>query len=237
MKPRNQPKYFHIVVAAIAITLVTAGWFAYASRRAQLNSLQATLKAKQTELDNLEPELARRPALEAEYASLQERLAVLEPSLPTYAYVPTLLRQLERLAADTGNKIDAIKPQRSRAKDTPKKSEAEQAAASGDVTEGQAGNGQPVNAQAKPATEKPAVPYDSVDINIEVEGTYWTTVKFLEMLQTFPKMLAINEMSLRPSCTATTAASPKLNVQIAVKAVVTKGKSKSKAASKNKRGA
>jgi len=91
--------------------------------------------------------------------------------------------------------------------------------------------------EAKPATEKPAVPYDSVDINIEVEGTYWTTVKFLEMLQTFPKMLAINEMSLRPSCTATTAASPKLNVQIAVKAVVTKGKSKSKAASKNKRGA
>jgi Tfp pilus assembly protein PilO len=216
--PRKQHKHFHVIVAVIAVALLVAGWFAYASRRAKLNGLQATLKAKQTELDNLEPELARRPELEAEYSHLQERLAVLEPSLPTYAYVPTLLRQLEHLAQDTGNKIDSIKPQRARANVKQKKPEPG-SEVDGDEPGQQAGQ---KPGEEAPAAEEPVVPYDPLDIDVEIQGTYWTTIKFLEQLQAFPKMLAVNEMSLRPPCAAGTVASPRLNVKIAVKALVIK---------------
>jgi Tfp pilus assembly protein PilO len=207
MTPRHRPGHFFIAVGLIAIVLVVAGWFTYATRRAKLSALQATLAAKQTELKNIEPEIASRPQLETEYSDLQERLAVLEPSLPNYAYVPTLLRQLERLAGETNNKIDGIKPQRARAKPTPKKT-----ATAGDT----ARRGQ----QAAPPP--PPVPYDSVDIDVGLQGTYWTTIKFLESLQKFPKMLAVNEMSVKPTSTATTGGSPQLGVQITVKAVVAK---------------
>jgi Tfp pilus assembly protein PilO len=218
MMPRKPNKHFQLIVAVVAVAMLTAGWFAYATRRAKLNALQATLKDKQTELANLEPELARRPELEAEYTGLQERLAVLEPSLPTYAYVPTLLRQLERLANETGNRIDAIKPQHSVAR----KAQPKQPEEGGDGEQG-APSGQN-GPQTAPVEKKPPVPYDSVDINVEIQGTYWTTVKFLEQLQRFPKMIAVNEMSVRPCNTAFAAISPRLNVQIVVKAVVPKRK-------------
>ena len=209
MTPRQAPKYFYIVVGLIAVALATAGWFAYATRRAKLTALQETLRAKQTELKNIEPEIARRPQLEAQYSSLQVRLAVLEPALPTYAYVPTLVRQLEWLANETDNKLDGIKPQRSRQKPQAEKSESES-------------HGKKSGEEA-PAVKEPSVPYDSVDIDVELQGTYWSTIKFLESLQKFPKMIAVNEMVIRPSCTPTMAASPDLKVQIAIKAVVTKG--------------
>lgn len=211
MTPRQAPKYFYVVVGLVAAALVAAGWFAYATRRAKLTGLQETLRAKRIELKNIEPEIARRPQLEAEYSHLQTRLTILEPSLPTYAYVPTLVRQLERLTNETDNKLDGIKPQRSRNKEQAKKPEP------GSESQGKKGE------EESPAVEEPSVPYDSVDIDVELEGTYWTIIKFLEHLQKFPKMIAVNEMVLRPSCTPTPAASPRLKVQIAIKAVVTKG--------------
>lgn len=209
MTPRQAPKYFYMVVGLIAVALVAAGWFAHATRRAKLTALQETLQAKRTELNNIEPEIARRAQLEAQYTGLQTRLAILEPALPTYAYVPTLVRQLEWLANETHNKLDGIKPQPSRQKPQAQKSESEsQGKKSGEEA---------------PAVKEPSVPYDSVDIDVELQGTYWSTIKFLESLQKFPKMIAVNEMVIRPSCTPTMAASPDLKVQIAIKAVVTKG--------------
>ncbi|KPJ64801.1 hypothetical protein AMK68_00500 [candidate division KD3-62 bacterium DG_56] len=214
MRPRQAPKYFYVVVTLVAVVLVVAGWFAYATRQAKLTALQQTLRAKQTELNNIEPEIARRPQLEAEYTDLQTRLAILEPTLPTYAYVPTLVRQLERLTNETDNKLDGIKPQPSRDKQKDK-------AAQSELDSEPQSNGNKGDEEA--AAKEPTLPYDSVDIDVELQGTYWTTVKFLEYLQKFPKMIAVNEMVIRPSCTPTPAASPKLKVQIAIKAVVTKG--------------
>ena len=60
MTPRQAPKYFYMVVGLVAVALVAAGWFAYATRRAKLTALQETLRVKQTELKNIKAQLEKQ---------------------------------------------------------------------------------------------------------------------------------------------------------------------------------
>jgi hypothetical protein len=139
---------------------------------------------------------------------------VLEPGLPDSSYIPTFLHQIERLARGTHNEILLIRP-----KPVVKRSPADKATVNdetGEIVHTPAG--------AEEAEPAPAVPYDFVPIELRIEGTYWTVIDFLEELQRFPKMIAVNDISFSPSQGRVQPGySPNLTTTMQLTAVVTKG--------------
>lgn len=207
------------IMAAAMVVLLGIGVFVYRARARTLAELRAELTQKQTELAGAKARIAKRPQLEKEYAALRAELAVLEPTLPTYAYVPTFLKQIEALATDTDNAVAGVRPQ-----PKPQTPPAAPAAAEGE------GGG-----EAKPASEapgakagaEPAEPrvmaYDHLPIEISLVGGYWSTAEFLSHLATFPKMIAVNDLQVAPAARAEgICGAPDLQVRLNLLALIYK---------------
>ena len=159
---------------------------------------------------------------------------MLEPGVPPYAYIPTFLRQIEHVAVATNNTIRGIRPIPKRKVVTPP------AGSEGGEGGGEGGGGEqaaasPSSGSAKgKAAEKPKLPYDSVGIEVKLQGTYWSVVNFLEQLRRFPKLIAVNDIDVRPVASSLQAyASPQLTVEMQLMAVVMKGDAQWASAKKN----
>lgn len=195
------------------LCLIGLGGSLYHAKAAQLNELQQTLTQKEDELAEMKTKVRELPQLEERHQELRERLSVLEPSLPDSAYIPTFLRQIETLATGTQNSILLIRP-----KPAIKKSAA-------DTVKINEETGEIVKTEGGPAeAAPPSMPYDFVPIEIKLQGTYWTVISFLEELQRFPKMIAVNDISFTPDQGGVgSGISPTLTASMELTAVVTKG--------------
>jgi Tfp pilus assembly protein PilO len=159
------------VLCAVTLVLMVVALSIYRSSAKQMSALGTELKAKKQELAGLHKRLAARPAMERRYMSLRTHLARLEMGLPTGAYVPTFLKQIEALALKTGNQIGGVKPE--------------------------AGLGQPAlspQQQQKPSSS----PYERMPIEMQLQGRYWALTSFLDHLGRFPKIIAVNDISVSP---------------------------------------
>ncbi|MBN1459146.1 MAG: type 4a pilus biogenesis protein PilO [Armatimonadetes bacterium] len=195
------------------LCLIGLGGSLYHAKAAQLNELQQTLTQKEDELTEMKAKVQELPQLEERHQELRERLSVLEPALPDSAYIPTFLRQIESLATGTQNSILLIRP-----KPAIKKSAADTVKINDETGEIMKNEGGP----AEPAP--PPMPYDFVPIEIKLHGTYWTVIGFLEELQKFPKMIAVNDISFAPDQGGVgSGISPTLTASMELTAVVTKG--------------
>jgi Tfp pilus assembly protein PilO len=208
-------KVVFALLAIAALCLIGLGATLYRGKAAQLRGLEQELSDKEAQYVEVRAKLASQPELETEYAQLQARLSVLEPALPDSAYIPTFLRQIEGLATGTRNTIIGIRP----------KPVARGPAASAVEINDETGEITQAADQAAPAG--PAVqplPYDYVPIELRIEGTYWTVIDFLQELQQFPKMIAVNDLGFYPSQAGADARrSPELSATMELTAVVTKG--------------
>jgi len=65
-----------------------------------------------------------------------------------------------------------------------------------------------------------------LEIDVELEGTYWSALNFLEKLRAFPKMIAVNELSLKPKNAQKGAArsEPLMDIALQFTAVMAKEK-------------
>jgi Tfp pilus assembly protein PilO len=171
MKKWKNTKPVVAVLCALTLVLMVVALSIYRSGAQRTSALKADLQAKKHELAGLRRRLATRPALERRYRLLRARLDKLETGLPTGAYVPTFLKQIESLAWNTGNQIAGVKPV--------------------------------VNlSQPQPQAQKKQVgscPYERMPIEMQLQGRYWTMVSFLDHLDRFPKMIAVNDISFSPS--------------------------------------
>lgn len=221
MKIANRKGAFTILIL-VSIVLLCLGGGVYQTKVTKLRALTRERNDKRQELQGLQDKLATRPMLERKYSNLQERLAVLEPALPTYAYIPTFLRQIEKLAQDTDNKVMGVKP-------LPLIERAPTPAPAS--TESPAG----ADGGAAPAEEQLAADalYDRVPIEFDLTGEYWQTEKFLERLSQFPKMLAVNDLSLAPACQPEGLKAPDLRVKMNLLALIQKGEEKWTSDAKN----
>jgi len=194
------------------VVLFAIGICVYRARASTLLRLQADLRQKQTELAGDQARIATRGQLEKDYAGLRGQLAVLEPTLPTYAYIPTFLKQLDALAETTHNEVAGVRP-------LPKPLPA---AAPSAPAEGEGGGEQAKAAKSEPASGQPkgAQPvgqaYDKLPIEVSLTGDYWNTAKFLSDLATFPKMIAINDMQFTPTTGAGGLGSRTTSLQVKV---------------------
>jgi Tfp pilus assembly protein PilO len=219
-----------VVLALLGVgilCLIGLGGSLYHSKAAELKSREQALASKQQELEEMKQKVTELPQLEEQYQQLRTRLSVLEPALPDSAYIPTFLRQIENLATGTQNDILLIRP-----KPAIKRSAADAAVKINDETGEIVKNDKngPAPAAGAPAAP-PALPYDFVPIELRVQGTYWTVTAFLDQLQRFPKMIAVNDISFSPSqAGADSGTSPKLTAAMELTAVVMKGGSDGKSA-------
>jgi Tfp pilus assembly protein PilO len=207
-----------------ALCMIGLGGSLYRAKSGELARLRQDLTAKEKQLDDVKLKLTKQPELESKYAQLQARLLVLEPALPSSAYMPTFLRQIERLAGETNNRIASIRPK-------PKKGAAKSSAVkvndeTGEVmkpsTAAEKGQEEKKNAEnGKDAKSK--IPYDYSPIELKVEGNYRTILEFLQALQRFPKMIAVNDIDFMPRTGGSEQRSPELTATMDLTAVVTKG--------------
>jgi Tfp pilus assembly protein PilO len=202
------------LLGVAVLCLIGLGASLYHSRAAKLTELREELGQKEAQFDEARDRLTKLPQLETEFSQLQARLSVLEPALPDSAYVPTFLRQIERLATDTRNRILMIRPK-----------PAIERRPSGPTTTINDETGEIIQSSTEAqAAEQVSMPYDYVPIELRLEGTYWTVIDFLAELQRFPKMIAVNDMAFDPTSGGINAQrSPQLTATMGLTAVVTKG--------------
>jgi len=224
MKTGPDRKVVFALLVIAALCMIGLGASLYRAKAAHVGQMQRELREKRTELAELHDKLARQPDLESQFAKLQARLSVLEPALPDSAYIPTFLDQIEKLARQTRNRIVMIRPKQ-QANDARKK-----ALAINEESGEPSNNAGPAPKKAKAGSgtadeEKPKLPYDHVDIEVKVQGSYWTVIDFLAKLQRFPKMIAVNDIAFTPERVGASAQRTPANLtaSLALTAVVTKG--------------
>jgi Tfp pilus assembly protein PilO len=212
-------KVVFALLGIAALCLIGLGVSLYRAKGTELAKLARELKAKETQLTEVRLNLTKQPELEAKYSRLQARLSVLEPGLPNSAYMPTFLRQIERLATETNNRIVMIRPKA-------KPATGRSAAVTMNNETGEVVKEEPKAAgstgKAGKESDKTKLPYDYSSIELKIEGTYTTILSFLKELQQFPKMIAVNDISFSPKQSGSLMQSPELVATMDLTAVVTK---------------
>ena len=222
MRTGPDRKVVFALLAIAALCVIGLGASLYRRKVAELSRLRTELVDKRTKLTNLHDKLAAQPKLEAKYDKLQARLSVLEPGLPDSAYMPTFLRQIEGLAVATRNRIILIRPKEA--------AEAKGRAVAindetGEVVSGKDGGGDKKASSGSDA-DKPKLPYGRADIEVKIQGTYWTIIDFLNELQEFPKMIAVNDIAFTPERAGvgqSRASHADVTATMSLTAVITKG--------------
>jgi len=160
---------------------------------------------------------------ENKYTDTQAQIRCLEASVSTQAYVPSLLKQIEHLGKTVHLKVVGVRP---KAPDPnaglAKKMQAEAA------SQGSQQSGGTTPATAAAAKPEPPKPYDELQVDLELEGSYMDALDFLYRLTSFPKIIAVNNVQMTPDSSGSFAASPKLDIRINCTAFVFKAASPTK---------
>ncbi len=167
------------LIAVVVVLAMAAAFyfFGYSPLTTQRTQLQATLTQRQARLKQMQEIAAQREALEQEYATRQQRIEAIEAKLPPEREIPTLLRQMQAVAAESGVKLTLLRPGPTEA---------------------------PPSAQAPPAAQPPAPaqpaaqaqPYRQFRVELGFEGSYDKVVTFLRRLENFPRFIAMTQFTL-----------------------------------------
>lgn len=185
MKNGLDPKI--LLILAISMSLIgTVGvyirWSGVQSSREEIVQLQketrdATVKNKELEASQLKLKEA------------SDKLAHLEQGVPQFAYVSTLLSELEATGKQCGMAVLGVRPQ------IPKSAKKDAK----------------TSAKSKKA-------YEELNIEIKGRGSYKSVMKFLESLQSFPKIAAVQQITLTPKADPNIVGAPPLDITVELKA-------------------
>ena len=147
----------------------------------KLTALQTSAQQKDAEVSSGQQIAHRYQATLDNYTQTQDHLKYLESSVSDKSYVPTLLAQIETLAAQTHLTVSAVRP-------TTPPPAAAPAPAPAAGTDGAA------------ASVKKVVPppYDTLNVDVDVSGTYADTSMFLYDLTRFPKIISVGSVQMHP---------------------------------------
>jgi Tfp pilus assembly protein PilO len=200
------------VGAALGVVVVLCIWSVTSINKAAA-AQQVRLDAARQELSTLQNDAGQLSAMQAEFRRMQEALAHLEPGVPEdrkSTYLPTLLKQIQKLADDTKVKLRQVNPGSVKAKTNvppPAAPSAKDKDASG-------------SAPAAPA--KPAAPAEEkVGVSLQLEGTFAQLMTFLEGLKSFPKVIEVESVQLQPDSSKDDAVGASPNLRITMEATAT----------------
>lgn len=166
MKRGPDPKLFLILAASMVVVGGGLSFMAFNSVSAAKENLRK-LQSESKDAKTLQKDV------ETSQASLLEsrnKLDHLEKGVQTYAYVPTMLSELEKLGKASGLSVVGVRPM-------PKQ-----------VSPNKQAEGE--------APKKKA--YDELDIEIKGRGNYRAVMTFVAALERFPKIVASRAVELSP---------------------------------------
>lgn len=162
--------------------ILVVGGGALVGLNSHLTSLQTTQQQKQAEVGSSEDITKRYETTQEAYTETQSRMQYLEASVSAKSYVPTLLGQLQTLAAQTHLTVTSVRPAAAPPAPAPVKP------ASGDGG---------ADKDLKKAPPPPA--YDTLNVEVNVTGTYADTAAFLYDLTKFPKIISLVGAQMHPN--------------------------------------
>lgn len=181
---RLSPKKMTLaLLGGAGVILLSGGTTAYLLH-SKIAEQQAVAATKEAQVGSDQQIASRYQTTLETYTDTVKRVQFLESSVSAKSYVPTLLTQLQGLAAATHLTVTAVRP-------------APPAAAAAPVAVAPApaaGDAAGVAAARKPAPP----PYDTLDISVDVTGTYTDTVAFLYGLTRFPKIISVAGTQMHP---------------------------------------
>src|SRR5205085_138916 len=150
------------LLGAVLVGTVAGGGALLYQQESQLGDVVKQLRDKEKQRDDSARIASRLADTELRYRADTDRLKFLESSLPSMAYVPTLLRQIEQLCKDTHNEVRGVRP------DAPVAKPVRPAVRRTDP-EAQQGSD---DAARPDDTPKPPDPYDRLTIQVALTGGY-----------------------------------------------------------------
>lgn len=179
-----------MIVAGLALVVGAA---VLLLMNARIGALRKSAQDKESKVGSNEQIANRYDATLSAYNATKARAQFLESSVSAKSYVPTLLVQLQGLAAQTHLTVDDVRP--------------------GPITlaapaKAAVPAGGSADAPADAATKRtPPPPYDTLGIDVDVSGSYANTVAFLYGLTRFPKIVSVDAAQISPGTTPDVAAS------------------------------
>ncbi len=162
--------------------ILLGGGGALVGLNSHLTSLQTAAQQKQSEVGSSEDITKRYETTQAAYTETQSRMQYLEASVSAKSYVPTLLGQLQTLAAQTHLTVTSVRPS---------------AVAPAAPAPAKPASGDSAGGDLKKAPPPP--PYDTLNIEVNVTGTYADTATFLYDLTKFPKIVSLAGAQMHPN--------------------------------------
>lgn len=183
------PKVFMILTVVTLLAGSGLGYMqfnALSSVRANVEELKKTAKDPSEVQKDLDAVVARLNDTRA-------KLTHLEAGVPEMEYVPTMLKELEKLGKQCGIEVTGVRPVPVQVKPAVKSE----------------------NTESVKAARKP---YNELEIEVKGRGNYGSVMRFINGLTVFPKIVAARMVSMQPKIDAkSTGAAPKLDVTISLR--------------------
>jgi Tfp pilus assembly protein PilO len=176
-----------IIILIFVMEFLLLSFIVYTQQK-NIGYLKAQIKQRTSELESYYAIYNKIPQLEETLSSLRTQMREIEWELPKPAYVPTFLMEIENWAKVCNVKITNISPQAAPSQPPPKKEEPEESAKRGAYRE-----------EAK--AQKPASPYETVALNLQVEGNFYAINKFIDGFRRFPKAISLSKLDITPQQT------------------------------------
>jgi Tfp pilus assembly protein PilO len=171
MKLNLTPKSFY----ALTVVVVAAGaglmWMTNSSISSQVSHIETLKKEVRDEKTVLKELDESKKKVE----DLKFKLVHLEAGVQDFAYIPTMLKELEQFGKKNNLDITQVKPL---------------------IT--------PTTPGKDKEDEKRKSAYQELNISVKGRGTYENSLKFLEAIKVFPKIVAVRTVSLSPHLENTT---------------------------------
>ena len=169
-----------VLLSIVALLVVALGFYylIYSPKMKEITAVSQQLKTKQAELTRLQAEAAKKDQLERRLQELQRQVAETEAKLPSSREIPTLLVQLEGLAAQVGANLTLIRP----------------GPAQG---QGQGQGGQPTRPGAA-ASPAPGLGLQQFNLELNAEGTFDKVQSFVRGIENFPRFIAMSDLKITP---------------------------------------
>ncbi|NUL81413.1 MAG: type 4a pilus biogenesis protein PilO [Armatimonadetes bacterium] len=196
--PKSVESMFKVLGGLILVTLLASAGVSYLAYD-QIKIAQEEHKKRSEEVVAAKASPERLKVLNATINGLYDHIAYLEQGVTPREYVPTLLKQMEAMATSVGLRIAAVRPVSQAATAKPPQGDAQ--------------------TETAPKVRKP---YDEQTISVAVKGDFWATMRFLKALNQFPKILAVQRVTVQTKADADSDGNPQLEVTTEVKAIIFK---------------
>ena len=178
----NAKRLMQVLMGGAGLVLLGGGGV-LVGLNSKLTGLQTQAQQKEKEVGSSEQITRRYQQTQTTYDETQSRIKFLETSVSAKSYVPTLLSQLQTLAAQTHLTVTAVRPAAPAPPPPPVKK------AEGDAT-------------ATDTKKAAPPPYDTLLVDVDVTGSYADTAAFLYGLTRFPKILSVTGAQMHPGAAA-----------------------------------